>query len=66
MEICTNPDILRVIYFIKILINAIMTIVPIGLIIFGLIDISKSTISNEDGEQKRILNFSLKELFMLY
>lgn len=57
MEICTNPDILRVIYFIKILINAIMTIVPIGLIIFGLIDISKSTISNEDGEQKK--NFKL-------
>lgn len=57
MEICTNPDILRVIYFIKILVNTIMIIVPIGLIIFGLIDISKSTISNEDGEQKK--NFKL-------
>lgn len=57
MEICTNPDILRIIYFIKILINAIMTVVPIGLIIFGLIDISKSTISDEDGGQKK--NFKL-------
>ena len=57
MEICTNPDILRIIYFIKILINAIMTVVPIGLIIFGLIDISKSTISDEDGVQKK--NFKL-------
>lgn len=33
MEVCTNPDILRIIYFIKILINIIMIIVPIGLII---------------------------------
>lgn len=57
MEICTNPDILRIIYFIRILINTVMIIVPIGLIIFGLIDISKSTIGGEDGEQKK--NFKL-------
>lgn len=57
MEICTNPDILRIIYFIKILINIIMIFVPIGLIIFGLIDVSKSTISSDDGEQKK--NFKL-------
>ena len=47
MEACTNPDFLRVIYFVKLLIKVIMTILPIWLIIIGTIDFAKSaTTSN--------------------
>lgn len=60
MEICTNPDILRVIYFIKILINIIMIFLPIGLIVWGIIDVSKATISGEEGEQKKIIKLFFK------
>lgn len=60
MEICTNPDVLRVIYFIKILINIIMIILPIGLILWGIIDVSKATISGEEGEQKKIIKLFFK------
>ena len=53
MEICVEPDFLRIIYFIKIIINVIFIIVPIGVIVMGLIDLSKSTISSNEEEQKK-------------
>lgn len=62
MEVCNSPDILRVIYFIKILINAIMVFVPIGLIVYGIIDISRATIGNNDGEQKKNFKIFFKRI----
>ena len=53
MDACNNPDILRVIYFIKILIEIIMIIVPIGLIIMGLLDFSKSVVTNDENARKK-------------
>ena len=44
---------MKVIYFIKILINIIFIIVPISVIVMGLIDLSKSTVSSDEGEQKK-------------
>lgn len=38
MDACTNVGILKVIYFIKLLLNIAFIAVPIGLIVFGLID----------------------------
>ena len=45
--VCETPDILRVVYFIKIIINIIKIIIPIVLIIFVTIDCAKGVI-NED------------------
>lgn len=62
MDACTNPDILRIIYFIKILIEIIMIIVPIGLIIMGLIDFSKSVVTNDENARKKNLNIFIKRI----
>lgn len=62
MDACTNPDILRIIYFIKILIEIIMFIVPIGLIIMGLIDFSKSVVTNDENARKKNLNLFIKRV----
>lgn len=45
--ICETPDILRVIYFIKIIINIIKIIVPIGLILMVTFDFAKGVISED-------------------
>ena len=62
MDACNNPDILRVIYFIKILIEIIMIIVPIGLIIMGLLDFSKSVVTNDENARKKNLNLFIKRV----
>ena len=53
---------LRIIYFIKILINIIFIIVPISVIVMGLIDLSKSTVSSDEGEQKKNLRLFFKRI----
>lgn len=62
MDACTNPDILRVIYFFKLIVDIVKIIIPIGLIIFGLIDFSKSVISNDEKVQKKSINLFMKRL----
>ena len=52
MEACTNPDFLRVIYFVKLLIKVIMTILPIWLIIIGTIDFAKSATTSNEKDSK--------------
>lgn len=48
LSICEKPGLLRIIYFIYLLMNIIFTIVPIGLIVMLLIDFSKALISADD------------------
>ena len=47
-SICENPNILRVILFIKTLLNIVKFMIPMGLIIMVSLDISKGVISGED------------------
>lgn len=53
VDACTNPDILRVIYFGKLIIDIVKIVVPIGLIILGMVDFSKSVTSSDEGAQKK-------------
>ena len=53
MSACENPDILRVIFFGKELINIVKLVVPIALIILGMIDFSKSVVSNDEAANKK-------------
>ena len=62
MEVCTNPDILRVIYFFMLIIDIVKIIVPIALIIFGIIDFSKAVISSDEKSQSKTVNLFLKRL----
>ncbi len=52
-DVCTNPDILRIIYFILIIIDIVKIIIPIGLIVMGIIDFSKAVISSDEKTQKK-------------
>ena len=53
VDACTNPDILRVIYFGKLIIDIVKIVVPIGLIILGMVDFSKSVTTSDEGAQKK-------------
>lgn len=63
MDICTNPDILKVIYFFLIILDIVKIIIPIALIVLGLIDFSKAVISNDESAQKKKANLFFKRLF---
>ncbi len=53
LETCENPNLLRIIFFIKQLIDVVFIIVPIGLILFIIIDFAKAMMSsNGDGMKK--------------
>lgn len=64
LETCQNPDILRIIYFIKILMDIVFIIVPIGLILFLLIDLSKAMISGDDKEGEKINKLIVNRIVM--
>lgn len=59
---CTNPDILKIIQFILIIINIVTIAVPIGLIVYGSIDLSKTVISGEEKDGKKNLNLFIKRV----
>ena len=46
-SVCEIPDVLRVIYFIKLLINVVKFIVPIGLIVMVILDFGKGVVSGD-------------------
>lgn len=60
--VCANPGILRVIYFCLIIIDIIKVIIPIALIIFGLIDFSKSVVISDEKVQKKTVNLFVKRI----
>ena len=50
LGICEIPSVLKVVYFIKQLINIIRILVPIGLILMLLIDLFKSIIATDENK----------------
>ena len=52
VEICQNPGVLRVLYFVFLLIDILFIVVPISLIIMLLVDFFKATISSDDTAKK--------------
>ena len=62
MDACTNPDILKVILFVKILINIVRIIVPIGLILFLSFDFFKNIIVNKEEDMKKNVMLAIKRI----
>ena len=62
MEICTNPDILRVILFIKEILKIVLFIVPIGLIIMLGLDLFKNISAGREEDMKKNVNIAIKRL----
>ena len=48
LNVCENPDILRVIYFIKLIIDIVKIVIPIALIILIMIDCAKGVINSDE------------------
>lgn len=61
-DACTNPDILRVIYFGRLIVDIVKIVIPIGLIIMGMIDFSKSIVTSDDGVQKKNMKLLVKRI----
>ena len=51
---CNNSNILKVVYFIKQIINIVLTVVPIGVILVGTLDFFKNIIAKTEDTQKKI------------
>lgn len=61
-DTCTNPDVLKVIYFCLLLIDIVKIAIPIGLIVMGMIDFSKSVATSDEGIQKKNISLFIKRV----
>lgn len=62
MVICENPDVLRVIFFGKEIINIVKIVIPIALIIFGMIGFTKAVISSDEKVNKKNISLFFKRI----
>lgn len=62
MEICTNPDVLRVILFIVKLLEIVFFIVPVGLIIMLMIDFGKNVMAGKEEDMKKNASIAIKRI----
>ena len=62
MDVCNNPDVLRVIMYIKILLKYIFILVPIGLILMMGLDFFKNVVAGREEDMNKNTKLSLKRL----
>lgn len=61
-SICNNPDFLKVMYFFLIIVDIVKIVVPIGLIVMGLMDFSKSVTASDEKVQKKSVTIFVKRV----
>lgn len=62
VETCKNPNILRIIYFVKQLLNLIYFAVPIGLILMVMLDFSKNVIAKDSDAMRKNVSLAIKRI----
>jgi murein DD-endopeptidase MepM/ murein hydrolase activator NlpD len=62
MEACTNPDVLKVIFFAKELLDIVFLIVPMGLLLMLGIDFFKNVSAGKEEDMKKNLNIAIKRI----
>ena len=62
MKICTDPSVLKVIYFLKIIVIIIKIAVPIILVVLARIDLFKAVIASDDKEKKKAVKLLIKRV----
>ena len=62
MDVCNNPDVLRVIMYIKILLKYIFILVPMGLILMMGLDFFKNVVAGKEEDMNKNTKLSLKRL----
>lgn len=60
---CYNASILRIVYFVKELLDIIFILIPIGLIVMLSIDLFKNTISSKEDEMRKNITVFIKRIF---
>lgn len=63
LDACTNSGVLKTILFIETFLKVILYIVPIGLILMVMIDLSKSVISSDENAMQKNLKLASKRIF---
>lgn len=61
-DTCQHPDILRVLYFIYLLLDIVFVVVPIGLVIMLMVDFTKAVIAGEEKEQIKNTKLVVKRI----
>ena len=64
LEVCQNPTVLRVIYFVSLLLDVVFVLLPIGLVIYLMIDLTKAVVA--DSEDKQLKSTKLVGKRILY
>ena len=64
VELCENPNVLKIVLLTSYILKVIWIIVPILLIVVVLIDFVKNVISGKEEEQKKNLNTVIKRIIM--
>jgi len=64
MEICQNPEILRVIMFISQILKVVFIIVPIGLILMIGLDLFKNITAGKEDDMKKNVSIAIKRIIM--
>ncbi len=62
MSVCTNSSILKVIYFLKIIVIIIKIAVPIILVVLAMIDLFKAVIASDDKEKNKAVKLLIKRV----
>lgn len=62
LETCQHPGVLRILYFVYLLLDVIFIVVPIGLIIMLLVDFSKAVIAGDDDKAKKSTKIVVKRI----
>ena len=62
---CSNPSILKIVFFVKEIIKLLFIIIPIGAIAMLSFDMAKNVINGDDGTQRKNLNIFIRRIIML-
>ena len=63
LDACTNSGVLKTILFIETFLKVILYVVPIGLILMVMIDLSKSVLSSDENAMQKNLKLASKRIF---
>lgn len=59
---CGPSPLLKILYFIKILLDIVLFLIPIGLIVFLSVDLGKAMISGDESTQKKVVQLAAKRI----
>ena len=59
---CTDPDVIKTIFFIKELLNILFVLVPIGLVIMVSLDFAKNVVAGREDDMRKNVGIAIKRI----